>query len=57
MFFGVMKKRVFWRRSLFLIKTAKIGMMNFPKKRQKQVKTPKKYYKTNKKASFYIKND
>ena len=38
MFFRVMKKRVFWRRSLFLIKTAKIGMMNFSKKRQKQVK-------------------
>lgn len=30
-------------------------MMNFPKKRQKQVKTPKKAYKTNKKASFISK--
>lgn len=55
MFFRVMKKRVFWRRSLFLIKTAKIGMMNFPKKRQNKLKMPKKAYKTNKKASFYIK--
>lgn len=38
MFFRMLKNLVFWRRSLFLIKTAKIGMMNFAKKRQKQVK-------------------
>ena len=54
MFFSMLKKRVFWRRSLFLIKTAKIGMMNFAKKRPKQAKNA---YKINKKASFYIKND
>lgn len=38
MFFSMLKKRVYCKVSLFLIKTAKIGMMNFPKKRRKQVK-------------------
>tara|TARA_Y200000002_G_C22665383_1_gene657749 strand:+ start:1296 stop:1535 length:240 start_codon:yes stop_codon:yes gene_type:complete len=37
-FFRMLKNRVFWKRSLFLVKTAKKRKMNFLKKRLKQVK-------------------
>jgi len=38
MFFRMLKKRVFWRRSLFLIKTAKKRKMYFVQNKLKQVK-------------------
>ena len=56
-FFLMLKKLVFCRVSLFLVKTVKIGGCIFIKIARNIPKTPQKRDKINKKATFYIKND
>ncbi len=42
MFFRMLKKRVFWKRPLFLVKTAKKRKMYFAQNKLKQVKNVSK---------------
>ena len=56
-FFLMLKKPVFCRVSLFLVKTVKIGGCIFIKIARNIPKMPQKRDKINKKATFYIKND